>query len=135
LFGDGLRGRVLEFFNFYAVLLVFGLPERSSSSTDTRPAFKHECHSKTAFRLKEHSPKASRSISRVSVADLPSFTQNLMQKDHFSRTQTLNIEIFLYTEQEFQGQQFSNRRAKLRAKVNLNKKQCPVGTVIEVSSL
>jgi hypothetical protein len=30
-------------------------------------------------RLKECSPKASRSISRVSVADLPSFTQNLMQ--------------------------------------------------------
>jgi hypothetical protein len=34
---------------------------------------------KTAVRLKECSPKASRSISRVSVADLPSFMQNLMQ--------------------------------------------------------
>jgi hypothetical protein len=34
---------------------------------------KRECHSKTAARLKECSPKASRSISRVSVADLPSF--------------------------------------------------------------
>jgi hypothetical protein len=50
-----------------------------SSSTDTLPAMKRECHSKTALRLKECSPKASRSISRVSVADLPSFTQNLVQ--------------------------------------------------------
>jgi hypothetical protein len=40
---------------------------------------KRECHSKTAARLKESSPKASQSVSRVSVADLPSFTQNLMQ--------------------------------------------------------
>jgi hypothetical protein len=29
--------------------------------------------------LKEHSPKASRNVSKVSGADLPSFTQNLMQ--------------------------------------------------------
>jgi hypothetical protein len=34
---------------------------------------------KTAVRLKEYSRKASRSISWVSVADLPSFMQNLMQ--------------------------------------------------------
>jgi hypothetical protein len=34
---------------------------------------------KTAVRLKKCSAKASQSISRVSVADLPSFTQNLMQ--------------------------------------------------------
>jgi hypothetical protein len=31
---------------------------------------------KNTVRLKEGSPKASRSISRVSAADLPSFTQN-----------------------------------------------------------
>jgi hypothetical protein len=42
-------------------LLVLGRPEHSSS-TETRPALKHECHSKTAVRLKEYSPKASRSI-------------------------------------------------------------------------
>jgi hypothetical protein len=48
-------------------------------STDLRTALKSECHSETASRLKECSPKASRSISKVSVADLPSFTQNLMQ--------------------------------------------------------
>jgi hypothetical protein len=40
---------------------------------------KREFHSETAVRLKERSPKASRSISRFSVADLPSFTQNVMQ--------------------------------------------------------
>jgi hypothetical protein len=58
---------------------VLGLPERLSSSTDIQPALKRECHSKTTIRLKERSQKASRSISRVSVADLPSFTQNLME--------------------------------------------------------
>jgi hypothetical protein len=64
---------------FAVVLLLRGCPERSSSSTDTQQALKHECHSKTAVRLNECSPKASQSISRVSVADLPRFTQNLMQ--------------------------------------------------------
>jgi hypothetical protein len=63
---------------FSVVLLVLYHPEHSSSSTDTRPALKRECHSKTTVQLKECSPKALRSISRVSVADLPSFTQNLM---------------------------------------------------------
>jgi hypothetical protein len=67
------------FSTFSIILLVLGHPEHLSSSTDTRPALKHECHSKTAIWLKEYSPKASQSISRVSVADLPSFTQNLMQ--------------------------------------------------------
>jgi hypothetical protein len=55
------------FSTFSVVLLVLGRPERSLSSTDTQPALKRECHSKTAVRLKECSPKASRSISMVSV--------------------------------------------------------------------
>jgi hypothetical protein len=67
------------FSTFSVILLVLGHPDRSSSSIDTQSALKHEYHPKTAVRLKEYSPKASRSISRVSVADLPSFTQNLMQ--------------------------------------------------------
>jgi hypothetical protein len=50
------------FSTFSIVLLVLGHPELSSSSTDTRPALKRECHSKTAVRLKEYSPKASPSI-------------------------------------------------------------------------
>jgi hypothetical protein len=69
----------LNFFNFFVVLLVLGPPERSSSSTDTRPALKRECQLKTGVLLKECSPNASQSISRVSVADFPSFTQNLMK--------------------------------------------------------
>jgi hypothetical protein len=69
----------LNFFNISVVLLVLGRPERLSLSTDTQPALKRECHSKTVVRLKECSPKASRKISRVSVEDLRSFTQNLMQ--------------------------------------------------------
>jgi hypothetical protein len=67
------------FSTFSVVLLVLCSPERSSSSTDTQPDLKRECQSKTAVQLKECSPKASQSISRVSVADVPSFTQNLMQ--------------------------------------------------------
>jgi hypothetical protein len=67
-----------NFSTFSVVLLVLGRPERSSSSTDTRPDLKRECHSKTSVRLKECSPKASQSISSVTVADLLSFTQNLM---------------------------------------------------------
>jgi hypothetical protein len=58
---------------FSVVLLVLGCPERSPSSTDAQPSLKLECHSKTTV------PKASQSISRVPVADLPSFTQRLMQ--------------------------------------------------------
>jgi hypothetical protein len=60
-------------------MLVLEVPERLSSSIDTQPALKRECHLKTAVWLKECSPKASQSISRVSVADLPGLTQNLTQ--------------------------------------------------------
>jgi hypothetical protein len=67
------------FKTFSPVLLVLGRPERSSFSTDTLPALELECHSKTAVRHKECSPKASRSISGVSIANLLGFTQNLMQ--------------------------------------------------------
>jgi hypothetical protein len=46
------------FLTFSVVLLVLGRPERTSSSTDTQPALKHEYYSKTAVWLKECSPKA-----------------------------------------------------------------------------
>jgi hypothetical protein len=71
-----------EFWNFSTfsvILLVLGHLECSSSSADTLPSLKHECHSETYVWLKECSPKASRSIPKVSVADLPAFTQSLMQ--------------------------------------------------------
>jgi hypothetical protein len=79
LFGDGLYDEFSKFSTFSIVMLVLGRPERSSSSTDTRPALKPECHLETAVRLKECSPKASRNILGVSVADLLSFAQELMQ--------------------------------------------------------
>jgi hypothetical protein len=37
-------------FNIFCCLLVLGRPEHSSSSTDTQPALKRECHSKTGVR-------------------------------------------------------------------------------------
>jgi hypothetical protein len=49
-------------FLFSVILLVLGHPERSSSSTDTRPALKRECRLKIGVQLKECS-KASRSDS------------------------------------------------------------------------
>jgi hypothetical protein len=68
-----------QFFStFSVILLVHGSCERLSSSADTRLALKHECHSVTAVQLKECSPKASQSISGVSVADLLSIMQDLM---------------------------------------------------------
>jgi hypothetical protein len=63
---------------FSVVFLVLGPPERPLSSTDTQLALKRERHSKTAVRLEECSPKASHNISRVSVANLPIFKQNLV---------------------------------------------------------
>jgi hypothetical protein len=67
------------FSTFSVILLVLGHPECSSSSTDPQPALKHECHSETAIWLKECSPKASRSISRVLVVELQNFAQNLLE--------------------------------------------------------
>jgi hypothetical protein len=68
-----------NFLTFSVFWPVLGPPENSSSSTEIRLALKRECHSNTAVRLKECSRKASRSISRVSIADLPSLMQKLMQ--------------------------------------------------------
>jgi hypothetical protein len=41
------------FSTFSVVLLVLGHLESLSSSTETRPALKHDCHSETTIRLKE----------------------------------------------------------------------------------
>jgi hypothetical protein len=79
LLDNGLHWWVLKFFQHFLSFCWCLVALNVSSSTDTRPALKYECHSKTAVRLKECYPKASWSISTVSVADLLSFTQNLMQ--------------------------------------------------------
>jgi hypothetical protein len=65
------------FSTFSVILLVLGRPEHSSSSTDTRPALKRECHSKTAVWLKRIFSKSL--TKHFLVVDLPSFTQHLMQ--------------------------------------------------------
>jgi hypothetical protein len=51
-----MSSRILSTFSI--VLLVLGHLEHSSSSTDTQPAFKRECHSETTEQFKECSPKA-----------------------------------------------------------------------------
>jgi hypothetical protein len=68
LFGDSFCEWILKFF---LVFLVLSHLKRSSTSADTQPALKHECHSKTAVWLKECSPEALRSISGVLVVYLP----------------------------------------------------------------
>jgi hypothetical protein len=68
-----------QIFTFAVFLLVLGRLERLSSSTDSQLALKREYHSKPAIQLKECTPKASRNILRVSVADLSNTTLNLMQ--------------------------------------------------------
>jgi hypothetical protein len=54
---------------------VLGRPEPSPSSSDNRQALKRERHLETTARLKERSPKALRSNSGVSVANLQNLTQ------------------------------------------------------------
>jgi hypothetical protein len=68
-----------NFSAFSVILLLRGCPECSSSSADTQLALKRECHSETTVCLKEYSPKASPSISRVLVMELLSFVENLIQ--------------------------------------------------------
>jgi hypothetical protein len=64
---------------FSVILLALGCPEHSSSSTNTQPALKCGCLSETTVLLKECSHKDSQSISVVSVVDLSSFMQNVLQ--------------------------------------------------------
>jgi hypothetical protein len=71
LFSDDRHGGVIQIFSkFSVILLLLHNPQGSSYSTYAWPPLKHECHSKTTVQLKECSPKASRSISKVSVVDL-----------------------------------------------------------------
>ena len=60
------------------LVLVESRPLRSSSSRDIRPFLNRECHSKHLARLIASSPYAGCSMSKASVADFLSFTQNLM---------------------------------------------------------
>jgi hypothetical protein len=53
-----------NFSTFSVILLMLGRLERSSSSTDTRPALKRECHSKTAVQLKKMFSKNTKKYFR-----------------------------------------------------------------------
>jgi hypothetical protein len=74
-----------HFSTLSVILLLHDPPECLSSSTDTHPVLKHEYYLNPAVQLKTYSPKASQSISMVSVVYLPSFMQNLKQ------THSLNL--------------------------------------------
>lgn len=67
------------FTRFFRVVLVCGCSECLSSSTKVWLPLNRECHSKHWLHPIAASPYAWRSISRVSVADLPNFTQNFTQ--------------------------------------------------------
>jgi hypothetical protein len=64
---------------FSDVVPVDGHPDRSSLSTDVRPALKHLNHKKVLLWLMALSPKDSCSIWCVSAAVFVILKQNLMQ--------------------------------------------------------
>ena len=64
---------------FSGVLLVPGLPECRSLSTDSWPSLKHLCHTFTCAALVALSPKAFWIIQIVSTEECPSLMQNLME--------------------------------------------------------
>ena len=63
---------------FSGVLLVAGLPEPGSLSTDSRPSLKHLCHTFICAALIALSLKALWITWIVSMEECPSLTQNLM---------------------------------------------------------
>jgi len=75
---------------FLGVELLEGRPDLSSSSSDVLPLLKRACYSKHLARLMASFLYARRIISKVSVPDSPSFTQNLMFALCSSFTSMLN---------------------------------------------
>ena len=70
--------RNLTLSTLLSVFEVEGLPAQGSSSTYSRPSEKDLCHLNTCALDQECSPQALCKFSLVTVADSPSFTQNLM---------------------------------------------------------
>jgi hypothetical protein len=68
-----------EFSTFSVILPVLGHPECSSSSTDTRLALKHVCHSKTAVQLKEMFSKSLTKHFKGFGSGFTKLQANLMQ--------------------------------------------------------
>jgi hypothetical protein len=88
-----MSSRILSAFS--VVLLVLDRPERSSSSTDTRPALKRECHSVTVVWLKEWSHLkrfgngSTELHAKLDADTLPYFTIHRRQNETRSRKSTL----------------------------------------------
>jgi len=82
---------------FLGVELVEGRPDLSSSSSHILPLLKRACHSKHLTRLVASFLYARRVISKVSVPDLPSFTQNLMFALCSSFTSMLKSQMWRHT--------------------------------------
>ena len=64
---------------FSGVLLVAGLPECGSLSTDSQPSLKHLCHTFTCTAFIASSPKSFWIIQIISTQECLSLMQNLMQ--------------------------------------------------------
>jgi cell division inhibitor SulA len=75
---------------FSGVVLVDSRPERSLSSTDVHPSFKHLYHKKVLRWLVALSPKASCSIQWVSAAVILRLKQNLVQM-HFCLKSVISV--------------------------------------------
>ena len=69
----------LTHLTFSDVLLVEGLPEHGSLSTDSRPSLRHSCHTFICTALIASSPKDFWIIQIVSLEECSSLMQNLMQ--------------------------------------------------------
>jgi hypothetical protein len=83
---------------FSVILLLEGLPERGSLSTDYRPSLKRRYHNCIWTSSTESSPKAFLIIRVVSAAECLSLKQNLMQIRSLStRSIFVNATVTRYT--------------------------------------
>ena len=82
---------------FSGDLLVAGLPERGSLSTDSLPSWKRLCHTFICAALIASSPKGFWIIQIVSAEECSSLTQNLMQIHCSTHSVILNVMVTQYT--------------------------------------
>ena len=82
---------------FSGVLLVAGLQEHESLSTDSWPSLKHLCRTFICAALIALSPKALWTIQIVSMEECSSLMQNLMQMCCFTCSIILNMMATRYT--------------------------------------
>ena len=81
---------------FSGVLLVAGLPEHGSLSTDSQPSLKHLCHPFVCAELYVSSLKAFWIIQNVFTEECSSLMQNLMQIHCSTCSVILNAMVIQY---------------------------------------